>query len=171
MLQWGPSVGNAAQAPTNTATPGAIALGFFDNTSLNSSSSGTVVSQNGYSAGTLSNITVGDDGTITGSFTNGQQKALAQLAIATFQNEDGLERIGGNQFAETAASGLAQLGTANTGRFGSIVAGSLEESNVNLANEFTNLIIAQRAFEANSRGIQTADQNLITITHIQASEN
>ena len=129
------------------------------------------MSQNGYSAGTLSNITVGDDGTITGSFTNGQQKALAQLAIATFQNEDGLERIGGNQFAETAASGLAQLGTANTGRFGSIVAGSLEESNVNLANEFTNLIIAQRAFEANSRGIQTADQNLITITHIQASEN
>ncbi len=171
VLQWGPSPGNAAQAPTNTATPGAIALGFFDNTSLNSSSSGTVVSQNGYSAGTLSNITVGDDGTITGSFTNGQQKALAQLAIATFQNEDGLERIGGNQFAETAASGLAQLGTANTGRFGSIVAGSLEESNVNLANEFTNLIIAQRAFEANSRGIQTADQNLITITHIQASEN
>ncbi|MGA7748246.1 MAG: flagellar hook-basal body complex protein [Candidatus Aquilonibacter sp.] len=171
VLQWGPSAGNNAQAPTNTATPGAIALGFFDNTSLNSSSSGTVVSQNGYSAGTLSNITVGDDGTITGSFTNGQQKALAQLAIATFQNEDGLERIGGNQFAETAASGLAQLGTANTGRFGSIVAGSLEESNVNLANEFTNLIIAQRAFEANSRGIQTADQNLITITHIQASEN
>ncbi|MGB6060097.1 MAG: flagellar hook-basal body complex protein, partial [Candidatus Aquilonibacter sp.] len=140
VLQWGPSAGNNAQAPTNTATPGAIALGFFDNTSLNSSSSGTVVSQNGYSAGTLSNITVGDDGTITGSFTNGQQKTLAQLAVATFQNEDGLERIGGNQFAETAASGLAQLGTANTGRFGSIVAGSLEESNVNLANEFTNLI-------------------------------
>jgi flagellar hook protein FlgE len=171
ILQWGPSAGNAAQAPTNTATPGAIALGFFDNTSLNSSSQATVVSQNGYSAGTLSNITVGDDGTITGSFTNGQTKALAQLAIATFQNEDGLERMGGNQFAQTAASGLAQLGTANSGRYGSIVAGSLEESNVNLANEFTNLIVAQRAFEANSRGIQTADQNLITITHLQASEN
>ncbi len=171
ITQWGPSAGNAAQAPTNTATPGAIALGFFDNTSLNSSSQATVVSQNGYSAGTLSNITVGDDGTITGSFTNGQTKALAQLAIATFQNEDGLERMGGNQFAQTAASGLAQLGTANTGRYGSIVAGSLEESNVNLANEFTNLIVAQRAFEANSRGIQTADQNLITITHLQASEN
>lgn len=171
VLQWGPSVGNAAQAPTNAATPGAIALGFFDNTSLNSSSSGTVVSQNGYSAGTLSNITVGEDGTVSGSFTNGQQRTLAQLAVATFQNEDGLERIGGNQFAQTAASGLAQLGTANSGRFGSIVAGSLEESNVNLANEFTNLIVAQRAFEANSRGIQTADQNLITITHIQASEN
>jgi len=168
---WGPGAGNAAQAPTQTATPGAIALGFYDNTSLNSSSSGTVVSQNGYAAGTLSNITVGEDGTVTGSFTNGQQKTLAQLAVATFQNEDGLERIGGNQFTQTAASGLAQVGTANSGRFGSIVAGSLEESNVNLANEFTNLIVAQRAFEANSRGIQTADQNLITVTHIQASEN
>ncbi|MGC2131097.1 MAG: flagellar hook-basal body complex protein, partial [Candidatus Aquilonibacter sp.] len=171
VLQWGPSVGNAAQAPTNTATPGAIAMGFYDNTSLNSSSAATVISQNGYSAGTLSNITVGEDGTITGSFTNGQQKTLAQLAVATFQNEDGLERTGGNDFTQTAASGLAQVGTANSGRFGSIVAGSLEESNVNLANEFTNLIVAQRAFEANSRGIQTADQNLITITHIQASEN
>jgi flagellar hook protein FlgE len=171
IIQWGPNAGNAAQAPTNTATPGAIALGYYDNTSLNSSSAATVISQDGYSAGTLSNITVGDDGTITGSFTNGQQKTLAQLAIATFQNEDGLERIGGNQFSQTAASGLAQVGTANSGRFGSIVAGSLEESNVNLANEFTNLMIAQRAFEANSRGIQTADQNLITITHLQASEN
>jgi flagellar hook protein FlgE len=171
ILQWGPSPGNAAQAPTNTATPGAIALGYSDDTSLNSSSTGTVVSQNGYAAGILSNISVGQDGTVTGSFSNGQQKTLAQLAVATFQNEDGLERVGGNQFTQTGASGLAQVGTANSGRFGSIVAGSLEESNVNLANEFTNLIVAQRAFEANSRGIQTADQNLITITHIQASEN
>jgi flagellar hook protein FlgE len=171
IVQWGPSVGNAAQAPTNTATPGAIALGFFDNTSLNSSSAATVVSQNGYSAGTLSNITVGEDGTITGSFTNGQQKALAQLAVATFQNEDGLERIGGNQFAQTAASGLAEVGTANNGSYGSIVAGSLEESNVNLANEFTNLIVAQRAFQANSRGIETADANLQTVISLQASQN
>jgi len=171
ILQWGPSAGNNAQAPTNTASPGAIALGFFDNTSLEGSSQASVVSQNGYSAGTLSNITVGEDGSITGSFTNGQTKTLAQLAVATFQNEDGLQRLGGNQFGQTAASGLAQVGTANSGRYGAIVAGSLEESNVNLANEFTNLIVAQRAFEANSRGIQTADQNLITVTHIQASEN
>jgi flagellar hook protein FlgE len=171
IVQWGPSVGNAAQAPTNTATPGAIALGFFDNTSLNSSSAATVVSQNGYSAGTLSNITVGEDGTITGSFTNGQQKTLAQLALATFQNEDGLERIGGNQFAQTAASGLAEVGTANNGSYGSVIAGSLEESNVNLANEFTNLIVAQRAFQANSRGIETADANLQTVIALQASQN
>jgi flagellar hook protein FlgE len=171
ITQWGPSVGNNAQAPTGTATPGAIALGYYDTTSLNGSSGATVISQNGYSAGTLSNYTIGQDGTITGSFTNGQTKTLAQLAIATFQNEDGLQRLGSNQFGATAASGLAQVGLANSGRYGAIDSGALEQSNVNLANEFTNLIVAQRAFEANSRGIQTADQNLITITHLQASEN
>ncbi len=171
IVQWGPNVGNNAQAPTNTATPGAIALGFFDNTSLNSASGATVISQNGYSAGTLSNITVETDGTISGSFTNGQTKTLAQLAIATFQNEDGLERIGSNQFAQTAASGLAEVGTADSGSYGEVVGGSLEESNVNLANEFTNLIIAQRAFQANSRGIETADANLQTVIALQASQN
>ena len=171
VTQWGPSAGNNAQAPTQTASPGAIALGFFDNTSLNSSSTGTVVSQNGYAAGILSNVTVGQDGTVTGSFTNGQQKTLAQLAVATFQDEDGLQRIGSDQFAQTAASGLAQVGTANSGRFGSVVAGALEQSNVNLANEFTNLIVAQRAFQANSRGIETADANMQTIIALQASQN
>jgi flagellar hook protein FlgE len=168
---WGASAGNAAQAPTQKASPGAIALGMYQDTSLNSDSSATVVSQNGYAAGTLSNFTVGLDGTVTGSFTNGQTKTLAQLAVATFQNEDGLERIGSNQFAQTAASGLAQVGTANSGRFGEIVGGSLEESNVNLANEFTNLIVAQRAFQANSRGIETADANLQTVIGLQASQN
>jgi flagellar hook protein FlgE len=168
---WGPSAGNAAQAPTQKAAPGAVALGFYQDTSLNASSDATIVSQNGYAAGTLSNFTVGQDGTITGSFTNGQQKTLGQIAIATFQNEDGLERIGDNQFAQTAASGLAQLGTANSGRYGAVVAGSLEQSNVNLANEFTNLIVAQRAFQANTRGIETADANMQTVIALQASQN
>jgi flagellar hook protein FlgE len=171
VTQWGPSPGNAAQAPTQVATPGAIALGLYQDTSLNSTSAATVVSQNGYAAGTLSNFTVGQDGTVTGSFTNGQQKTLAQIAVATFQNEDGLERIGDNQFAQTAASGLAQIGTANSGRYGAIVAGSLEQSNVNLANEFTNLIVAQRAFQANTRGIETADANMQTVIALQASQN
>jgi flagellar hook protein FlgE len=171
VTQWGPSPGNAAQAPTQVAAPGAIALGFYQDTSLNAASGATVVSQNGYAAGTLSNFTVGQDGTVTGSFTNGQQKTLAQIAVATFQNEDGLERIGDNQFAATAASGLAQIGTANSGRYGAIVAGSLEQSNVNLANEFTNLIVAQRAFQANTRGIETADANMQTVIALQASQN
>jgi flagellar hook protein FlgE len=171
---WGQSVGNNAQAPTAggaAPTPGPIAIDFSNNASLAGSSAASVLAQNGYAAGTLSNITVGTDGTVTGSFTNGQQKALAQIALATFQNEQGLQRLGGNQFGQTAASGLAQLGTGNTGRFGQVVAGALEQSNVNLAQEFTNIIIAQRAFQANSRGIETADANMQTVIALQASQN
>ncbi len=172
--QWGPSAGNNASAPTAggaAPTPGPIALDYSNNASLSGNYTANVISQNGYAAGVLSNITVGADGTVTGSFTNGQQKALAQVALATFQNEQGLQRIGGNQFAQTAASGLAEIGTGTNGRYGSIAAGSLEQSNVNLADQFTKLIVAQRAFEANSRGITTADQNLMTLINLRASEN
>jgi flagellar hook protein FlgE len=171
---WGPGVGNPANAPTaggGAPTAGPIAIDYSKNASLAGAYSANVISQNGYAAGTLSNITVGQDGTINGSFTNGQTKTLAQLALATFQNEQGLSRIGGNQFAETTASGLAQLGVGAAGRFGNVVSGSLEQSNVNLGDQFTKLIVAQRAFEANSRGITTADQNLITLINLRASEN
>lgn len=174
ILAWGPGVGNPASAPTaggGAPTAGPIAIDYSKNASLAGSYSANVISQNGYAAGTLSNITVGQDGTISGSFTNGQNKTLAQLALATFQNEQGLQRVGGNQFAQTAASGLAQLGVGAAGRFGNVVAGSLEQSNVNLGDQFTKLIVAQRAFEANSRGITTADQNLITLINLRASEN
>ncbi len=174
VTQWGPSAGNNSNAPTAggaAPTPGPIGLDYSGDASLAGAYTASVVSQNGYPAGTLANITVGQDGSVTGAFTNGQNRTLAQVAVATFQNEDGLSRIGGNQFSATSASGLAQVGTAGAGRFGSIVAGSLEQSNVSLSTEFTNLILAQRAFEANTRGITTADQNLQTVIHLQASEN
>jgi len=174
---WGQSAGNAAQAPTQAASPGAIGLSYGGDAtqggmaSLASDYSATVLSQNGYAAGTLENISIGTDGTITGAFTNGQQKTLAQVAVATFANEDGLIRDGGNQFSQSVNSGLARVGVAGTGSLGSIQSGALEQSNVSLANEFTNLIVAQRAFEANTRGITTADQNLQTIINLRASEN
>ena len=180
---WGVLNGNGASAPTGSgvgvAATGPIGLDFSNTTSLAAASgsaagsgyTATVISQNGYAAGTLSNITVGQDGTITGSFTNGQDKTLGQVALATFQNEGGLSRVGGNGFQTTANSGLAQVSTANKGRFGAIIAGSLEESNVSLADEFTKMIVAQRAFEANTRGISTADQNLQDVIALRASEN
>ncbi len=167
VTQWGQSAGNNAQA----AAPGAIALGFWQNSSLEGAYGANVLTQNGYAAGTLTNFTIGDDGTVSGSFSNGQIKTIAQVAMARFQNEGGLSRVGDNQFEATDDSGLAQLGTANTGVFGAIQSGALEQSNVNLATEFTNLIVAQRAFEANTRGITTADQNLETVINLRASEN
>ncbi len=174
VTSWGPGTGNNSVAPTaggGTPALGPIGLDFSNNASLAGTYTANTLTQNGYQAGILSNITVGQDGTITGSFTNGQQKALAQVALATFQNEQGLNRIGSNFFQQTANSGLAQVGAATTGSLGAIVSGALEQSNVSLADQFTKMIAAQRAFEANTRGITTADQNLITVTHLQASEN
>jgi flagellar hook protein FlgE len=177
---WGQSAGNAASAPTASGqapATGPIGLDYAGSTlqgglaSLAGSYTANVLSQNGYPAGTLSNLTIGADGTVTGDFTNGQQKTLAQVAVATFSNEGGLSRVGGNQFSATPDSGLALVGTAGSGRFGSIQSGALEQSNVSLATEFTNMIIAQRAFEANTRGISTADQNLQTVINLRGTEN
>jgi flagellar hook protein FlgE len=147
-----------------------IGIDFSSLSCLSGTATANVLSQNGFPAGILANITVAQDGTITGSFTNGQQKSLAKVALATFQNADGLQRVAGG-FQQTDNSGLAQVGSAGSGRFGTIVDDSLEESNVSLAEEFTKLITAQRAFEANSRGISTADQNLIDVVNMRASQN
>jgi flagellar hook protein FlgE len=154
---------NATAVGAGTANPAEIGLDFSNMTSLNSSATANTVSQNGYAPGILSNITIGQDGTITGAFTNGQNQTLGRLALATFGNEDGLTRLGGNQFSASANSGLAQYGFANQADFGSIDAGSLEQSNVSIASEFTKMIMAQRAFEANGKSITTADQDLQTV--------
>jgi flagellar hook protein FlgE len=154
---------NATAVGAGTANPAEIGLDFSSMTSLNSSATANTVSQNGFAPGILSNITIGQDGTITGAFTNGQNQTLGRLALATFGNEGGLTRLGGNQFGASANSGLAQYGFANQADFGSIDAGSLEQSNVSIASEFTKMIMAQRAFEANGKSITTADQDLQTV--------
>ncbi|HXP93525.1 MAG TPA: flagellar hook protein FlgE [Candidatus Binatia bacterium] len=162
VTQWG-AVANTNNPINVTATPGPIGLDFSNMTSLSGASTPTTISQNGFTQGTLQNITIGQDGTITGAFSNGQSQTLAQLALATFQNEQGLLRQGGNEYTQSANSGLPQIGIAGTGRFGAIVSGALEESNVSLADQFTKMIAAQRAFQANSASITTADQDLQTV--------
>lgn len=154
---WGTPGNNSA--PTSAANPAAIALSFSNMSSLSGSTTATTVSQNGFSEGNLSNITIGQDGTITGVFSNGQQQSLAQVALATFQNENGLQRIGNSQFLATANSGLSQINAPLTGKLGGIVSGSLEESNVSLSDEFVKMIEAQSAFTANSKGISVAQQD------------
>ncbi|HZO92340.1 MAG TPA: flagellar hook-basal body complex protein [Candidatus Baltobacteraceae bacterium] len=170
---WGTGSTDSASAPTASGpapTTGPIGIDFSSMTSLGSgttsatnASSATVIGQNGYAAGILSNITVGEDGTITGSFTNGQTLTLGRVAVATFQNEGGLTRLGGSDFGASANSGLAELGVAGTGRYGDIVSGSLEQSNVSIADEFTKMIAAQNAYTANSKSITVADEDLQTV--------
>jgi flagellar hook protein FlgE len=167
---WGalpPGANNAAPTGPGTGAPAAIGLDFSNMTALATAATANTVSQNGYAAGVLSNITIGEDGTITGAFTNGQNSTLGKLALATFANEGGLLRTGGNDFSSSANSGLAQYGFAANGVNGTIDAGALEQSNVSIASEFTKMILAQRSFEANAKSITTADQNLQTVIQLK----
>jgi flagellar hook protein FlgE len=121
-------------------------------------SSTSSTQQDGSSSGTLSDFSIGADGTVTGSFTNGRTAALGQLALASFADEQGLQRIGATDYSQTLASGQAVVGAAGTGGRGTLAGGSLELSNVDIATEFANLIVAQRAFEANAKAVTTFDQ-------------
>ena len=115
---------------------------------------------NGFSAGSLISFSVGPGGDITGIFSNGTNRTIGQLATAIFTNPAGLGRAGGNMFETSANSGAAIIGTPGTGGRGSVGSGVLEGSNTELAREFTNVILAQRGFQASSRVISSSDEML-----------
>jgi flagellar hook protein FlgE len=122
--------------------------------------------QDGHGEGFFSSTTVNSDGKVVALFTNGKTKDIGQLQLATFSNAAGLSSEGNNSFLPTLASGQAVLKTALSGRVGAIVSGVLESSNVDIAEEFTKLIIAQRAFQANARTITTTDEVLQELVNI-----
>jgi len=115
----------------------------------------------------LQSYNIGTDGVITGIYDDGTKKPLFQIAMADFSNPEGLEKVGDTAFRSSTNSGTAQIGTPSSGRRGSLMTGSLEMSNVDLAAEFTNLIIAQRGFQATSRVITTSDQVLEELVNIK----
>jgi flagellar hook protein FlgE len=124
---------------------------------LASASSNTANSQDGFTSGVYQSFTVDSTGVITASFSNGRTSTVGQIAVATVANTAGLTASGANNFLTTAASGLATIGVAGAGGRGTIDDAALEQSNVNISTEFSNLIIAQRAFEANSKTVTTFD--------------
>jgi flagellar hook protein FlgE len=124
---------------------------------LASASSNTANSQDGFTSGVYQSFVVDSAGVITANFSNGRTSTVGQLAVATVANTAGLTATGGNNFMTTAASGLATVGVAGAGGRGTVDDGALEQSNVNISTEFSNLIVAQRAFEANSKTITTFD--------------
>lgn len=126
-----------------------------------------VLDQDGSAAGSLQSFTVGQDGTILGAYSNGRNRAIGQIAMATFNNPEGLEKVGGSNYRATVNSGLPQLGVAGQGGRGLISVGTLEMSNVDLAAEFTNLIVAQRGFQANSRVVTTSDELLQEVVNLK----
>ncbi|HTP52419.1 MAG TPA: flagellar hook protein FlgE [Anaeromyxobacteraceae bacterium] len=153
--------------PLGATNPQALNFDFGNPIGANGSTTGitqfaaasatTFVGQDGYSAGQLSSIQVGDNGTISGVFSNGQTRVLGQVAVAGFQADDQLQSMGGNLYAATPSAGQPVVGAPGSGGLGSVTAGSLEQSNVDLSAELVDMIAAQRAFEANSKTITTAD--------------
>lgn len=123
--------------------------------------------QDGYTNGALQNFTVDSTGMIIGSFTNGTQQILGQVALADFNNPQGLQRTIDNMYQVTANSGGAVVGFAGEGSVSSIASGALEMSNVDLAQEFTDMIVAQRGFQANGRVITTSDQMLAELVQLK----
>jgi flagellar hook protein FlgE len=124
-----------------------------------------VATQDGYTEGSLQSWSIGQNGVITGTFTNGQSQQLGTIALANFSNPGGLDNLGNLQYQTTAASGLPQTGTPGSAGRGTLLGGALEQSNVDLANQLTSLIEAQTDYEADTKVVsstETALQALVT---------
>ncbi len=160
--------------PTLTLTPtnGSVAafdvnMDFSDLLSYTSSTTSKVTgTPNGYESGELQSVSISSDGTIVGTYSNGQSQALAKIALATFTNPEGLEKVGSNLYAVSANSGNYTTVVAGSGGSGSLSAGTLEMSNVDLAEQFSNMMISQRAYQANSKVISTADEMLQSLINM-----
>jgi flagellar hook protein FlgE len=151
----------------NGATPGTLTWNVVlpsGNATLSgftSASATTSVNANGTTAGTIDSISINKDGELVASFGAGKSMVVAQLALATFNNPQGLVKLGGNRFGTSDAAGQANIGTPAAGGRGSIVGNTLEQSNVDIAQEFTQMILAQRGYQANSKSITVADEVLM----------
>jgi flagellar hook protein FlgE len=125
------------------------------------------VTQNGAAAGTIDGISINAAGQIVATFGAGKTVAVGQLCLANFNNPQGLMKLGGNAFGESAAAGSANIGVAGTGGRGSLIGSNLEQSNVDIAQEFTQMILAQRGYQANSKSITTLDEVLVDTLNLK----
>ena len=144
-----------------------ITLDFSKLTQYGSDHDAAVESQDGYKSGVLDSYTIDQNGNIIGVFSNGVTRILGQIALARFANPAGLLKEGNSLYSIASNSGSPLVGTANSGGFGSIKPGSLEMSNVDLSTEFTDMIITQRGFQANSRVITASDEMLQELVNLK----
>jgi flagellar hook protein FlgE len=156
-----------APVGTGGTNPLAFNLDFTGTTQFGSDFGVNALAQDGYTSGRLTGFAVGADGAIRGSYSNGQFLTLGQVALANFANPQGLEMRGNNTWTESAASGAALVGVANTGGLGVLQTGAVEDSNVELTSELVNMITAQRIYQANAQTIKTQDQLLQTIVNLK----
>jgi flagellar hook protein FlgE len=130
-------------------------------TSFNAVSAAGSITQNGAPAGQVDSVAINSSGEIVATFGAGQTVVVGQLALANFNNPKGLVKMGSNRYGESQAAGSANIGTPGSGGRGGIIGNALESSNVDIAQEFTRMILAQRGYQANSRSITTADEILV----------
>jgi flagellar hook protein FlgE len=149
---------------TAEATAGS---GFEATTQFASPFAVTKLTQDGFASGALKNLMIGDDGVITGIFTNGQTRVLGQVALAKFVAPTGLSKLGKNLFAESYESGQPIIGKPSSSGIGKVLANTIELSNVDLAEEFVKMIAAQRGFQANSRMITTTDELMQELVNLK----
>jgi flagellar hook protein FlgE len=159
--------GSLTASFVNATAGQAIAMDFDGTTSVAAANGINSIDTDGHSAGNLIDVSIGDDGKITGVFDNGDKIAIAQVALANFASEEGLERVGDGMMAASTASGQPLIDVAGTGSRGSLVSGALEASNVDLGTELVTLIAYQRAFQANAKTVTTADEMLSDVTNLK----
>ncbi|KUY97157.1 flagellar biosynthesis protein FlgE [Burkholderia territorii] len=149
-----------------SATPQQLTLDLTGTTQYGGKDGVNNLAQDGYASGTLTTFSIGADGKLTGNYSNGQTAVLGQIVLANFNNPNGLVNLGGNQYAESSASGVPQISAPGSTNHGSLQGSALENSNVDLTSQLVNLITAQRNYQANAQTIktqQTVDQTLINL--------
>ncbi len=171
-IQTPPSPANAlytfpAYAPTTGAGPLTMTVNLSGTTQYGNQFAVNTVTQNGYSTGQLTTISVDNTGVVSAKYTNGRSLLLGQLAISNFPNPQGLAPLGNSNWSETFASGNVIRGTAGSSNIGLVQSGALETSNVDLTKELVDMITSQRAFQANAQMITTDDQITQTILQIK----
>ena len=145
-----------------------FSLSFLNSMQQNTGSNDIVATtQNGFAPGNLVSYQINEDGTVVGNYSNQQSQLLGQIVLANFANNEGLQSEGDNVWSATQSSGVALLGTAGTGNFGSLTNGALEASNVDLSKELVNMIVAQRNYQSNAQTIKTQDQILNTLVNLR----
>ena len=160
------TVSDIVFTPSGGAAATTIALDFSALTQYSGDTTVTV-DKNGNAAGSLSSVSIDSTGTIVGTFSNGLKQDLAQVALATFNNPGGLTKSGTSLYSSSNNSGEAQISTAGSGGAGSLTPSSLEMSNVSLSDQFSDMIITQRGFQANSKIITTSDEMLETLVGLK----
>ena len=164
--KFSPSATNFPPPFVGFSTTSPPTVDFSALTQLAGNSSVAVTNQNGYASGSLQKFTINSDGTIQGNYSNGQTQTIGQIALASFANEQGLTKVGNLLYSTSANSGLPQVGTAGSGGRGALVGGSVEGSNVNLGDQLTELIIAQNAYQANTKVVSTSSTVLQSLVQM-----